>query len=141
MADSPNEGVDRTGGDSAPFDRRQSHRAVVDVEVDCRCADVFLFAYITDVSALGIFIHANNPHPPGTRLTLRFTPPGDSKPLVLQGDVMWINSFEDHNNRNLTPGMGVKFVDADSRTRHRLLKTMRKLGSYQESLTQNGADG
>ena len=56
-------------------DRRQFERVLVDLEVDYRCEDTFLFAYITDISAMGIFIRTNAPEPPGTRLNLRFTPP------------------------------------------------------------------
>jgi type IV pilus assembly protein PilZ len=49
---------------------------MVDIEVDYKSADTFLFAYITDISAMGIFIRTNAPEPPGTLLNLSFTPPG-----------------------------------------------------------------
>ena len=59
-------------------DRRQSQRILVDLEVDYQCEDTFLFAYITDMSAFGIFIRTNNPEPPGTHLNLRFKLPDDA---------------------------------------------------------------
>ena len=74
-------------------ERRQYQRILVDLEVDYRCEDTFLFAYITDLSALGIFVRTNNPEPAGTHLNLRFTLPGDERPLELEGEVIWINPF------------------------------------------------
>ncbi|MCA9680325.1 MAG: PilZ domain-containing protein [Kofleriaceae bacterium] len=59
------------GGD----DRRAAPRVLVDLEVDYRHEDNFLFAYITDLSATGIFIRTTTPEPSGTHLNLRFTPP------------------------------------------------------------------
>ncbi len=56
-------------------DRRIHTRVTVDIEVDYKSADNFLFAYITDISAMGIFIRTNAPEPPGTKLNLSFAPP------------------------------------------------------------------
>ena len=56
----------RTGSD-----RRVHARVMVDIEVDYKSADNFLFAYITDISAMGIFIRTNAPEPPGTVINLR----------------------------------------------------------------------
>src|SRR5687767_13094624 len=78
----------RTGAD-----RRQFERVFVDLEVDYKCEDTFLFAYITDISAMGIFIQTNSPEPAGTRLNLRFTPPGLDAPLELEGEVIWVNPY------------------------------------------------
>src|SRR5262245_26336766 len=55
-------------------DRRAHARIEVMLEVDYRAADTFLFAYITDISAMGIFVRTAQPEPPGTHLWLRFTP-------------------------------------------------------------------
>lgn len=101
-------------------DRRQFERVLVDVEVDYRHDDTFLFAYITDISEMGIFIRTNNPETPGTRLNLRFTPPGLDEPLELEGEVIWVNPYRPGDRENLNPGMGVKFVDLQSWQRLRL---------------------
>ena len=53
-------------------DRRVHTRVMVDIEVDYKSADNFLFAYITDISAMGIFIRTDAPEPPGTVINLRF---------------------------------------------------------------------
>ena len=56
-------------------ERRRAHRMIVDLEVDYQCEDNYLFAYICDISSTGIFVRTTAPHPPGTRLNLRFAPP------------------------------------------------------------------
>jgi type IV pilus assembly protein PilZ len=113
---------DRRSDDSPPIadgddrragrDRRQFDRILVDLQVDYGCEDTFLFAYITDISAMGIFIRTNNPEPPGTRLNLRFTPPASGgTELECEGIVIWVNPYRPGDRENLNPGMGIKFVD------------------------------
>lgn len=92
-------------------DRRQFERVLVDLEVDYKCEDTFLFAYITDISAMGIFVRTNTPEPPGTRLNMRFNPPGARAPVEFEGVVIWINPYRPGDHENLNPGMGVQFVD------------------------------
>ena len=106
-------------------ERRLVERVLVDLEVDYRCEDTFLFAYITDISALGVFIKTEAPEAPGTRLNLKFTPHGHAEPLELEGEVIWINPFRPGDPYNLNPGMGVKFVDFDDDQRERVLKLVR----------------
>ena len=54
-------------------ERRRSPRVLVDLEVDCASEDNYLFAYITDISATGIFVRTTTPEQPGTHLTLRLS--------------------------------------------------------------------
>jgi hypothetical protein len=42
-------------------DRRHGDRIPVDIEVDYECQETFLYAYITDIGALGIFLRTNAP--------------------------------------------------------------------------------
>jgi type IV pilus assembly protein PilZ len=81
----------------------------IDLEVDYACDDTFLFAYITDISILGIFVRTNQPAPPGTQLMLRFTPPG-AAPLQVKGEVIWINPYRPHEEQ-ANPGMGIRFIN------------------------------
>ena len=97
---------------------------MVDIEVDYKSADNFLFAYITDISAMGIFIRTNAPEPPGTRLNLRFTPAGGSQ-LNLEGRVMWVNPFRPGSYDNINPGMGVQFLDLDAQQREQIVNLVR----------------
>jgi type IV pilus assembly protein PilZ len=116
-------------------DRRYSQRILIDLEVDYQCEDTFLFAYITDMSALGIFIRTNNPEPPDTHLNLRFTLPGDEKPLALEGEVIWINPYRPGSFDNINPGMGVRFVDLSEELKEKLLALVRKI-AYLEDDTE-----
>jgi type IV pilus assembly protein PilZ len=116
-------------------DRRVHERLLVHMEVDYKCDDTFLFAYITDLSAMGIFIRTNLPHPPGTRLNLSFKPPG-APAIELEGQVVWINPHRPNKPDNLNPGMGVQFVDLTAQQRDQvmgLVKTFAYLDDEDEA--------
>ncbi|MBK8261023.1 MAG: PilZ domain-containing protein [Nannocystis sp.] len=109
-----------------PQNRRREARHAVNLEVDYAADSTFLYAYITDISSMGIFIRTSEPCPPGTLLRLRFTPPareGEKKgeALELGGEVKW-QSSEPGN-----PGMGVEFRIKGERTRRRLLEMVRQI--------------
>src|SRR4051794_37677363 len=92
-------------------ERRRAPRVLVDLEVDYASEENYLFAYITDISATGIFVRTTTPEPPGTHLNLRFRPQdeGDA-PVECEGEVIWINPFRPGTMDNLHPGMGIRFV-------------------------------
>lgn len=117
-----NVGVMADGADGA--ERRRAPRVLVDLEVDYASEENYLFAYITDISAMGIFVRTVTPEPPGTRLNLRFCPPGLGT-LELEGVVIWINPYRPGDRENLNPGMGVKFVDLTLEQRDRLKRLVR----------------
>jgi type IV pilus assembly protein PilZ len=96
-------------------ERRTAPRVPVELEVDYGCDETFLFAYITDISILGIFVRTNRPAPPGTRLLLRFAPAG-SDPLLVKGEVIWINPYRP-DEENANPGMGIRFVSLSNAQR------------------------
>jgi uncharacterized protein (TIGR02266 family) len=108
-----------------PSERREWQRVLVDLEVDYGDKDHFLFAYITDISATGIFIRTNTPEPPGTRLNLRFRPDRADRPLELEGEVIWINPYRPGHAENLNPGMGIRFVDLADDDRARLAELIK----------------
>jgi len=105
-------------------DRRVHTRVMVDIEVDYKSADNFLFAYITDISAMGIFIRTNAPEPPGTKLNLSFAPAGGPR-LNLEGRVMWVNPYRPGSYDNINPGMGVQFVDLSAEQREQIVNLVR----------------
>lgn len=113
----------------AKRERRQGQRRVhprvpVNIEVDYRSDDNFLFAYITDLSAMGIFVKTTKPHHPGTRLTLRFKPLGAPE-FMVEGQVMWVNPYRPGDPDSINPGMGVQFVDLDADTQRRLTRLVK----------------
>ena len=114
--------VDRRGAD-----RRQHERVVVDIEVDYRADDTFLFAYITDISAMGIFVQTNNPEPVGTRLNLCFPIPDDvgGRRLELEGEVTWINPQRPDDPSGRNPGMGIRVINLADHDRGDLMRMVR----------------
>ena len=118
-------------------ERREHQRVLVSMEVDYRCDNTFLFAYITDLSAMGIFIQTENPHPPGTLLNLHFKPPGGAQ-LDVEGRVIWVNPPRKHDSIN--PGMGVQFVDLTAAQREQikvLVRTFAYLSDDEDSVRGN----
>jgi type IV pilus assembly protein PilZ len=106
------------------LDRREHERVLVSFEVDYRCDDTFLFAYITDLSALGVFVQTATPHPPGTQLNLRFQPPGGPQ-IDVEGRVIWVNRPRPGSPEGSNPGMGVQFVDLTAQQREQILGLIR----------------
>ncbi len=114
-------------------DRRRAPRVLVDLEVDYASEDNYLFAYITDISATGIFIRTTTPESPGTHLNLRFAPTGQERTgeyardvIEVEGEVIWVNPFRPGAPDNLHPGMGVRFVGIDDDVRRELLELIRR---------------
>src|ERR1043165_5294181 len=126
----------------ATDERRRSPRVLVDLEVDCASEDNYLFAYITDISATGIFVRTTSPEEPGTHLNLRLLgemeleferrsredqdDQGERVALELEGEVIWVNPFRPGTPDNLQPGMGIRFVNLDSELRERLFELIRR---------------
>jgi uncharacterized protein (TIGR02266 family) len=115
-------------------ERRHAPRVLVDLEVDYALEDNYLFAYITDLSATGIFIRTTAPEPAGTHLNLRFRPqvstdPGDSddRPFELEGEVIWVNPYRPGAPDSLHPGMGVRFLGLGDADRRRLIELVRRI--------------
>lgn len=99
--------------------------------VDCATDDTFLYASITNVSELGIFVRTVRPLEVGTRLTLRFAP-GEQEEFVLAGVVQWVNPLRVlGENRN--PGMGVRFMDITLADRERLVETIHTIAYVRDA--------
>jgi hypothetical protein len=123
-------------------ERRRAPRVLVDLEVDYASEENYLFAYITDISATGIFVRTVTPEPPGTHLNLRFPEPGandvasPNSPkarstakrglIECEGEVIWVNPYRPGQPDNLHPGMGIRFVGIDDELRDRLLELVRR---------------
>jgi type IV pilus assembly protein PilZ len=106
-------------------ERREHERVLVNFEVDYKGDDTFLFAYITDLSAVGIFIQTDQPHPPGTHLNLRFQPPGGPQ-IDVEGRVIWVNRPRGETRADgQNPGMGVQFMDLQPSQREQILGLIR----------------
>jgi type IV pilus assembly protein PilZ len=113
-------------------DRRVHERVLVDIEVDYKADETFLFAYITDISAMGIFVRTIEPLPVGTQLTLRFAPEASREPFVLTGTVEWVNAVRPlHDNPN--PGMGISFRDLTLPDRERIVEVIHTIAYLRDN--------
>ncbi len=107
-------------------DRRGAERVPVTWSVDCETDDTFLYANITNISEMGIFVATREPLEVGTQLTLRFAPPGAREPFVLLGQVQWINPVK-MLSENRNPGMGVSFLNLTPEDRERIVDVIRTI--------------
>ncbi|MBA3394849.1 MAG: TIGR02266 family protein [Deltaproteobacteria bacterium] len=108
-------------------ERRRAPRVLIDLKVDYASEENYLFAYITDISATGIFVRTTTPEQPGTHLNLRFRLPADpARQIEVEGEVIWVNPYRPGAPDNLHPGMGIRFAGLDDDTRSRLLELIRR---------------
>ena len=56
----------------------------------------------------GLYLSSEKPYKVGTTLTINLLLPSLNSPLILQGEVIYIN---DKSEAGLTKGMGVKFIE------------------------------
>ncbi|MEZ4224106.1 MAG: TIGR02266 family protein [Polyangiaceae bacterium] len=113
-------------------DRRAADRVDVVWSVDCETEDTFLYASITNISQLGIFVRTAQPLMVGTRVTLRFAPPGVAEPFVLTGVVQWVNPLR-VLAENLNPGMGIRFIDLTAADRERIVQAIHTIAYVREA--------
>jgi type IV pilus assembly protein PilZ len=106
-------------------DRRSCDRLEVVWAVDVSGPDTFLYAHITNISEMGIFVRTVEPPRVGTALRLFFGPPGGDA-FELDGAVAWVNRVRDDGD-DLNPGMGVRFVDLRPEERERLVAVIRTI--------------
>lgn len=109
--------------DPTGAERREHQRFETSISVDYASGDTFLFAYLQNISEMGIFIRTERPQAVGTRLRLRFG--GDhGDPLTLEGEVTWINPWRESGD-NLNPGMGVRFIELTPDKREKVVSLVR----------------
>jgi len=106
-------------------DRRNFDRYEVEWAVDCVASDTFLYASITNISEMGIFVRTTDPLRVGTKLRLCFAPPG-AESFKLEGAVAWVNLLR-ANGDNPNPGMGIRFVNLQPDERERIVDVIRTI--------------
>lgn len=93
--------------------------------VDCETEDTFLYASISNISEMGIFVRTSTPFSIGTTLTLKFCPPTlDS--FSLEGVVQWVNPVRVGCD-NPNPGMGIRFLQLTLDDRERIVEAIRTI--------------
>ncbi len=94
--------------------------------VDCTAADTFLYAAITNVTELGIFVRTTQPLAIGTLVVLSFEPPNSGEAFRLSGVVQWTNPLRPFAE-NVNPGMGIRFEPLSLEDRQRLVRVIKTL--------------
>ncbi len=122
------------GGPGA--ERRESPRVPVDIRVDYKSEDTFLFASITNISEMGIFIETRTPLPKGTQLNLEFELPKGGR-FKERGEVMWVNPYRP-TGPNLNPGMGIRFLDLSREARSKIVDLVRKIAYLDDDGNDDG---
>lgn len=139
--DSENPSIDpehAASSGSGALDRRGGERLDVLWSVDCETEDTFLYAAITNISEMGIFVRTTEPLTVGTSVTLRFAPPRQSETFVLDGVVQWVNAVRPlHDNPN--PGMGIRFSCLTLPDRERIVEAIRTIAYLREEPRPRGA--
>ena len=126
-------GATGTATEESMADRRNHDRFDVEWAVDCVASDTFLYASITNISEMGIFVRTSEPLRIGTKLRLTFAPPG-GEGFELDGSVAWVNRVKP-DGENINPGMGIRFVDLQPDERERLVEVIRTI-AYLRDLPQ-----
>jgi type IV pilus assembly protein PilZ len=114
-------------------DRRIHDRFDVEWAVDCVASDTFLYASITNISEMGIFVRTSDPLRIGTKMRLTFAPPGGES-FELEGCVAWVNRVKP-DGENINPGMGIRFINLQPDERERLVEVIRTI-AYLRDLPQ-----
>ena len=124
----------------AGADRRSLERVDVLWSVDCETEDTFLYAAITNISEMGIFVRTVEPLPVGTVVTLRFAPPSHAaaEAFVLEGVVQWVNPVRPQRD-NPNPGMGVRFTSLTLADRERIVDAIHTIAYLREEPRPKGA--
>jgi uncharacterized protein (TIGR02266 family) len=102
-------------------ERRSKPRYHVDLEVNYRHGDAYLYCRSTNASEFGIFLVTDQPLPMGSTLTMLFKEPHAREPLTVQGEVRWI----DDGSAGEQPGMGIRFVGVQPNERQRIRNLIR----------------
>jgi len=98
-------------------DQRKDDRVQSEIRVEYRTVGSFLSDYALNISKGGLFIHTENPLPPGTMVRIVFSLPGVPLLFDLSGRVKWSQSDFDDDD---PPGMGVEFVQVSEKVRRRI---------------------
>ncbi len=105
-------------------ERREHERFPTDLSVDVKTGENFLFAYITNISEMGIFIRSDDPLPIGTDVSLSFSGPDGEGTVKVRGTVVWVNPVRPSGD-NPNPGMGIRFANLTPELRERLVEIVR----------------
>ena len=109
---------------------RKDNRVELQLMVDYKCEDNFLFEYSSNLSQNGIFLLTQKPLSPGTRLELRFDIEDQSDaPYTIKvlGEVIWVNVLKTRKSSADQVGMGIKFVNLDAVSKEKIRALVKRI--------------
>jgi type IV pilus assembly protein PilZ len=89
-------------------DRRREPRTPINIRIDYQTVDTFFSEFASNINQGGLYIKSSAPLPPGTRLNIQFLLPSRSKPIQVEGEVVWVN---EKTTKGIHPGMGIRFAE------------------------------
>jgi uncharacterized protein (TIGR02266 family) len=98
------------------LERRSGSRVPVQIWVEEKTERELYFQRSANLSLGGIYLENTIPHPVGTRVTLRFTLPGDEEKLEVRAEVAAAIAGEEEF------GMGLKFIELGDGVADRIQK-------------------
>jgi type IV pilus assembly protein PilZ len=129
---------DRRSVEPSGAERREHQRFETSIAVDYASGETFLFAYLQNISEMGIFIRTDHPAKVGTHLRLRFHVDAEENPLTLDGVVTWINPLRASGD-NLNPGMGVRFMELSPDKREQVVSLVRTVAYLHDDADETDA--
>lgn len=108
-------------------EKRRAIRVPVEMRVDYRCNENFLFEYSMNLSQNGIFIKTQSPLPPGTELFLTFSLPNSNEQIKVKGEVIWVNTKKADHDSERTVGMGIRFLEIKAEDRKQIMSLVKRI--------------
>jgi uncharacterized protein (TIGR02266 family) len=103
--------------------RRSARRLPLDVDIGFQSDTNFYVGFSEDVSEGGLFVSTYDFLPIGARLSLNFSLP-DGSVVSAGGVVRWVREYNPQTP-DVSPGMGVQFVDLDGEDRAAIQRFLR----------------
>ena len=114
---------------------KRKARFAVDFEVVFDDGEGFMSGPLVDLSETGCFIETVMPIEPGKKVRITPLVPGEAGLFEFEAEVVRKNEYDLDNHFDRVPGMGVRFVEADS-------DQVKKLRAYLEEMQpEDAADG
>lgn len=107
-----------------PIDRRSAPRLPVHIRIDYQTVDAFFSEFASNINQSGLYIKTNKPLPPGTRLDIQFLLPNNSRPVQVEGEVVWVN---EKTTKGINPGMGIRFEELEPEAKRQINDLVRAL--------------
>lgn len=117
MSGSQTDDAGRASRPSFAGDRRSSPRIAIEAELGFESETNFFNGFSEDLSDGGLFIATYNVLPIGREITVTFGLP-EGREITAEARVVWVR--EPHGD--LSPGMGVRFVDLDGEDHAAILR-------------------